>query len=243
MKKIKKIAKKEEKDTIMNESFLDSSGKEVKISSIIDKDDCWTLKSKENLKWILTHKAIKKIAEIAGISKNYDVEESETKPEYKNELEHLIRVTIKCNAKAKGAGCIHSDEKTQTITGEANRINTPDRGRGYLRVMAEKRAYDIAVLEHLSLRDKVYSKEEADDFASDEEMKKRKEPTIMPGTREFEQINKEINAILNANDIKMLEKIAKGLKKRVAENKYTEKQIKYLRELYGKEIAKHKEYF
>lgn len=234
---------KNNKKIIMDESFLDKNGKNVKIQNIIDQEECWALKSKEDIKWILTHKAIKKIAEIAGISKNYDIVESEIKPEYKNELEHLVRVTIHCTAKSKNGGCIHSEEKDLTITGEANRINTPDRGRGYLRVMAEKRAYDIAILEHLGLRDKVYSKEEANDFENEEDRQKRKEPSIMPGTREFEALSKEINSILNSKSEKELDKIGTLLKKRVSEKKYNDKQIKYLRELFSKEYAKYKANF
>lgn len=221
------------KSGIIEESFLDKNGKEIKISNVIDKDGCWFL-SKTNA-WILSHKSIKKIAEIAGISKNFKVEESENiVPDYKNELEHIVRVTIKCNAKKEKEGCVHSVEKELTVTGESNRINTPNRGRGYLRKMAEKRAYDIAVLEHLGLSTTVFSEEESPDF----EYNRKKEPSLMPGTQEFERISKEVNAVLNSKTTTDLKKVGKKIKAGVKINKYTEKQIEYLRTLYQIELGK-----
>jgi len=230
---IKKVAKKIEERQLINSVFLDKNGKETKVSSVIDKNDCWFLK-KEN-KFVLKHVAIKELANIAGISKNFDVgESSNIVPDYRNELEHVVRITIHCKAdkNKKGEGCVHSDERDLTITGEANRMSAPNRGRGYLRKMAEKRGYDIAVLEHLGLYSSVFSEEEAEAFEP------KKEPSIMPGSLEFESIVKEINAILNSKTIITLEKIGKKIKLGVKEKKYTDKQLKYLRELYQKEYGK-----
>lgn len=229
----KKSNKKKEENGLLTESFLDKNGSKIQISDIITKEDCWFLK-KSNA-WILTHRAIKTIATQAGISKNFDVSESvNISPTYQNELEHIVRVTIRCNAKEKNTGCIHSDEKELTITGESNRVNTPHRGRGYLRKMAEKRAFDIAVLDHLNLYSSVFSEEEAKEY----ETKESREPSIMPGTAEFEQIVTEINAILNAIDQAFLKKVAKKIKKLISEKKYTDKQIKYLKDLYKQEFGK-----
>jgi thymidylate synthase len=121
-----------------------------------------------------------------------------------------------------------------TITGESNRINTPHRGRGYLRKMAEKRAFDIAVLEHLGLYSSIFSEEESTDF----EEKKEKEPDLMPGTQEFESIVKEINAILDAKELSVLKITGRKIRNGIKIKKYTEKQIKYLRELYQREYGK-----
>ena len=227
------MAKKKETGLI-DSTFVDKTNKKIKISDIIDKDDCWYLKRGNT--WILTHKAIKTIANLAGISKNFDVvESSNVIPIYQNELEHVVRVTIKCLAKKKkGVGCVHSDEDTLTITGEANRISTPNRGRGYLRKMAEKRAFDIAVLEHLDLYSSVYSEEEAETFES----KEKREPDLMPGTKEFEAVATEINAILNAKSVAFLQRVAKKIKKLIKEEKYSDKQIKFLKDLYKQEYGK-----
>lgn len=226
------IKKKEKSKLLIDAVFLDKTGKKKNVKDIVTEDECWYLK-REN-KFILTHAAIKKIAFIAGISKNYDVDESPNiVPTYQNELEHVVRVTIHCLAKkGKKVGCVHSDEDILTITGEANRMSAPNRGRNYLRKMAEKRAFDIAVLEHLNLYSSVFSEEEADKF------ERKKEPDIMPGTKSFEEIVKEINLILNAKDIISLKKIAKNIKEEVKKEKYTEKQLVYLRALYEKEYGK-----
>lgn len=227
------MVKTKKETNLLNATFLDKKGVTKNIKDIIGKDDCWYLKRANA--WIATHKAIKNIANIAGISKNYDVEESPNiTPDYKNELEHIIRVTIHCKAKTKGSGCVHSDEKELTITGEANRVNTPYKGRGYLRKMAEKRAFDIAVLEHLDLYSSLFSEEESAEF----DQKKGKEPILMPGTKDFEAIIKEINAILNSKNLSSLKKIGIKIRNGIKVKKYTENQIKYLRELHQKEIGR-----
>jgi len=232
-KAITKDENKKNGDHLINATFFDKTGEKVNVSSVVDKESCWFL-AKAN-KWILTHNAIKTIANIAGISKNYDVSESTNiVPDYKNELEHIVRVTIHCRSKIDGDACVHSDEKDLTVTGESNRINTPNRGRGYLRKMAEKRAFDIAVLEHLNLYSSVFSEEESTDF----EQKKTKEPDLLPGTTEFENISTEINAILNAESLQELKKVSTKIKAGIKIAKYSEKQIKYLRELYEKEYGK-----
>jgi len=230
---IKKVTKKKEEKQLVNSTFLDKKGEITKVTDIISKDDCWFLK-REN-KFVLTHKAIEEIAIVAGISLNYDVEESATiVPDYRNELEHVVRITIHCKAKSstKKIGCVHSDEAELTVTGEANRMSAPNRGRGYLRKMAEKRGFDIAVLKHLGLYSSVFSEDEAEKF------EQKREPDILPGTKDFEEIIKEINAILNCKTLIALQKIGKKIKLGVKENKYSDKQLKYLRELYQKEYGK-----
>lgn len=232
----KKTSKEVEKKipSLEDFSFLDKSGKKVKIADVIDKSiDCWLLKSK-NL-WILTHAGVEKIAVKAGISKNYDVEESKNvTPTYQNELEHIVRVTMKCHAKLNGDACVHSDENTLTVTGESNRVNTPNRGRGYLRKMAEKRAWDIGVLKHLDLYSAIYSEEEAEDFKNPNE---EHESTIMPGSKEFEAIVDEINMILNAESKAELKEVGKKIKKFIKDGKYSEKQERYLISLGKKQVA------
>jgi len=236
-RKTKNETSKEEiidKNQLINATFLDKEGIKKNVKDAIGKDDCWYLPKAKS--WILTHNAIKIIANIAGISKNFEVEESpNVVPDYKNELENIVRVTIHCRSKeGSHGGCVHSDERDLTVTGESNRVNTPNRGRGYLRKMAEKRAFDIAVLEHLNLYSSVFSEEESDEF----ENKAEKEPDLMPGNQEFELITKEINAILNAKDLSSLKIVGRKIKKNVKKNKYSEKQIKYLKSLYQKEYGK-----
>jgi len=220
--------------------FLDKTGKKVKVSDIVTTQDCWLIKD-DTPKWALTHAAIKKIAGIAGISKNYTVEESPNiVPSIQNDFEHIVRVTIQCNSKlsgksktAKGA-CVHSDKNTLIVTGEANRLNTPNRGKEYLRKMAEKRAYDIAVLEHLDLYTFIFSEEESKDF---EQKKSKKDVSIMPGTKEFDAILVEINLLLDTISKVELSKAIVEIKKNIKLKKYSENQLQYLRDLYHKKFA------
>lgn len=217
-------------EEISDNTFVDCTGKKVNLKDVITEKECWYAKREK--KWILTHQAIKKIASVAGISHNYNVEESSNiSPSYINELEHIVRVTIKCTALTDN-GCVHGNETTMTVTGEANRISTPTRGRGYLRKMAEKRAFDIAVLEHVGLYSSVYSEEESEKY------EQKQEPTIMPCTPEFEAITTELNAILSATTTVQLKKIGKKIKAGIKVGKYSVLQIDYLRIIYANEYGK-----
>jgi len=229
------------KNTLIDATFLNISGKKVNVADYITENDCWFLEKEK--RWVLTHNAIKKIADVAGISKTYNVEESPNIiPDIRNELEHIVRVTIKCLSKKKPAtkvfpdACVHSSENTLTITGEANTKNTPSRGRGYLRKMAEKRAYDIAVLEHLGLYTMTFSEEESEDFRKD--VKKIERQLLTPGMKEFNLIIPEVNAILDAKTKSDLAKVATKIKKDIKKNKYTNMQKDYLSNLYSNEHAK-----
>ena len=223
---------KETKEEIIDAQFLDANGKTINVKDVISKEDCWK-GPKE--KFIITFKAAKHLAKLAGISKNFDVEESKNiVPDYKNDLAYIVRVTIHCKACASKSNpdeCIHG-ERTLTATGEANRKNCASRGRDYLRKMAEKRGFIISVLEHLDLYSAIYCEDEAEAF------EKKSEPKILPGTQSFEQLIKEINAILEAKDAKSLLKVGKKIKAGKKVGKYTPLQLDYLRELFNKEHAK-----
>lgn len=215
-------------------TFLNSKAKVVQLKDIISEDDCWQLK--KGGRWILSHKAVQKIAKEAGISKNYEIEESDNiTPTYKNELEHVIRLTIHCFGKDDKSGdlCFHGEDKL-TITGEANKVNTPVRGRGYLRKMAEKRAYDIAVLEHLDLYAEISSEEEADDFRSEEDRVKDAPESI--SNVEIESLREEINLLLGAKDKKDMRVATDKIKEMKKSKYYSNIQQSYLKELHARRI-------
>jgi hypothetical protein len=228
------MAKKQEKnEELISATFLDKNGKIIKVKDVIDKEDCWKQKGGE--KFIITYNAVKHIAELAGISKNFDVIESDhIVPDYRNELQNIVRVKIHCGAKAikkNSEDCVHG-EREMIATGEATRISCPYIGRDYLRKMAEKRGFIIAVLEHLGLHSLIYCEDEAENFV------KEKEPNLMPGMPAFEAIVKEINALINAKDDKELKKFGRKIKAGIKVKKYNDMQLKYLRELYQKELAR-----
>jgi hypothetical protein len=232
LKKEKNMSK-EKTEELIEATFLDKNGKVINIKDVIDKEDCWKQKGGE--KFIITYKALKHIANLAGISKNFEIEESDKIiPDYRNDLEYIVRATITCKAKSSKENpeeCVHGERK-MTATGEANRLNCPYRGRDYLRKMSEKRAHMIAILEHLDLYSSIYCEDEAEAFTIE------KEPNLMPGMVAFENIVVEINALLNAKDDKELKKFGKKIKAGIKVKKYNDMQLKYLRELYQKELAR-----
>jgi len=211
--------------TITDVEFLDVNGVSVKLRDVVTEKDCWYVDKEK--RWVLTHRAIQKVADTAGISKTYDVVESENvMPSYKNELEHIVRVTIHCLAKQKGTGCVHDKlERHITVTGEANRLNTPIRGRGYLRKMAEKRAFDIAVLEHLGIYDTTFSEDESETMTGQASMSN----AIQLSNVDIELLKTEINSIISVETVPELKKLVAGIKKN--KSKYTPDQIVFIEHL------------
>lgn len=231
------MAEKGNKKTTTDAEFLSKDGKMVKVSDIISEDDCWFLR-KEG-KWVLSHKAIQKIANAAGISKKYDVDESEIEPSYKNELEHIVRVTIHCPVKKQGQkrGCIHDEyEDSHTATGESNKLNTTaNRGRAYLRKMAEKRAYDIAVLEFLGLNSMIFSEEESENFMSQEN--KAAIPSESITNVELENLGNEISLLAKSTNKTELRNAVKDIKKIEKEGKdFNATEKAFLKELHARRL-------
>lgn len=230
------MSEKGNKKTTTDAVFRNKNDELVKVSDFISEDDCWFLR-KEG-KWVLTHKAIQKIATEAGISKKYDVEESEISPSYKNELEHIVRVTIHCPVQRKNQkrGCIHDDyETSHTATGEANKLNTTvNRGRSYLRKMAEKRAYDIAVLEFLGLNSMIFSEEESESFMSKES--KLAMPSESITNVELENLGTEISLLAKALTKTDLRAAVAEIKKIQKTKEYTATEKAFLKELHARRV-------
>ena len=215
--------------------FLNRIGKETPVKSIIKQEECWPLEKRgQKMKqWILSHAAVMKIATEAGISKNYEVKESDhVIPKPENALLHVVEITIHCSAKVttNPESCVHDSQNWLRMTGEASKQNT-GRGKDYLRTMAEKRGYDRAVLRHIGVEN-VYSEEEASAFESEEE----KQKVDVLTTEELEKISTFVNALLNAKTADEL----KAAGKQIALNKaqLNENQIQFLRERYSKKDSK-----
>ena len=221
---------KEKNSTITDATFLSRSGSVINVKDVVTEKECWYVEKEH--RYVLAHRAIQKIAALAGISKNYEVTESPLiQPSYKNELEHIVRVTIHCTAKVKGQkkGCCHDPiEHELTVTGEANKTNTPVRGRGYLRKMAEKRAFDIAVLEHIGLYDTTFSEEESETMIGNS-------PGAFQNAQisnvELEALKEEINALVASDTADKLEVAKKSIDEKNKAKKFNDNQFKYLQTL------------
>ena len=234
--KIKKVitpeekkVKKEERDldfkkANFNYTFINSKGVEVKIGDIINDTDYW--KKPRQAVWILSHNAILKIADEAGIGRNFTRNVLYVKgPE--NAYEHAMEVTITCfsGKDYMTPGCRHGIESNQTMIGEANTKNTR-KGSSNLLLMAEKRAQDRAVMRHLNLLN-IYSEEE---IQSEEE---KEDDRLLP--HEFEQITPLINKMTAAKDFAMLIEMKNELTE--AKTIYPVKIFKYLIGFYGQRLA------
>ena len=78
---------------LINTTFVNEQGLPISIKDALTEKDFWETKRDKLL--IISHAGFEKIARLAGIRLQYDVEESPTiQPSYKNELEHIVRVTI-----------------------------------------------------------------------------------------------------------------------------------------------------
>lgn len=221
---------------LIDASFITKHGLLEKVSNVISKDDCWQLGTED--RWVLSHKAVQTLGTLAGISKNYEVIESPTiQPTYKNDLEHIVRVKIICNAKKEDGseGCVHSDEAYHIATGEANRVNTTFRGRGFLRKMAEKRAYDVAVIDHIGLYSTVYSEDESQNLNHREE---NKEKTSALFDTDIEHMHEEINMLSMSKTKADLLVAAQTIRQRRQSGKtYSQRQLDFLLGLHERKLT------
>ena len=153
----------------LNQTFKSVAGNPIKLKDFLTESDWWTLKTRSSFVYIVLHDAVKKIAREAGI--NTDPEYSiMIPPSVNNNYTTVMQVKI-CD----------STGKCTTDIGEVSRDNLGSRGRNNPVNMAQKRAFDRAVFNHLGItgllgEDEIQEDEEKntmDDFESlpDEEKK------------------------------------------------------------------------
>lgn len=199
----------------LDQIFVDKKGKAVQLKQILSSDDWWEMKNRKNSKIIITHDAIKKIADIAGILTNpqYSIL---TQPNYQNNYQYLIQATI-CD--------VH--DRCTTELGESNRSNLSSRGRGNPANMAQKRAYDRAVLRHVGITG-LLGEDELEDIEPSKDMEKL--------TEESQQaIVPYVNDILLAKNKTDFTKFQVQMKK--VKSTLQEDQLEYLRKLFKKRLA------
>lgn len=210
--------------------FRDNLGQERKVADFIEQKDCWKLEKRgaTTIQWIISNKGIRRLAEVAGIGKNYEVKESPNiVPKPENSMLHVVEITIHCYGTKEGSqGCVHDDfESTLTMTGEADKKNAR-RGGDYLRLMAEKRGYDRAVIRHLGIEN-VYSEEEASAFENKEDEQKVDVLT----NEDLEKLAPMINLIINATNLEQLKAAAEYIK--LNSSTLNDLSIQYLRAKYS----------
>lgn len=199
----------------LEQSFGDNNGDTVILKDFLTKEDWWEMKGRKGSKVILTHDAVKKIADKAGILTNPKYEIL-TQPNYQNNYQYLIQVTI----------CNHLGVCT-TELGESNRSNLSSRGRGNPANMAQKRAYDRAVFRHVGITG-LLGEDELEDVEQPKDMEKLSEESqqaIVP------HVNDLLLAKNKADLIKFQTKM-KNAKKTLEPD-----QLEYLRKLFKKKLA------
>ena len=214
MKKIETKIKKEEIEGL-KQTFKNRAGKITSLVSVLRENDFWQTAGKVK-RTILTHDAVKKLADLAGVNKLYK-NTILTQPDAYNNYQYTWQVEI----------VNHKNEHAIGI-GEANRNNLGTKGRSNPANMAEKRAYDRAVLRLLGITG-LLSEEEL----SDEETENNKMEGL--SHEDKKTIAPTVNQLLLAKTKDDFLKFNNWMKLKIKQ--FNPEQLDYLRKLYKKRLA------
>ena len=193
----------------------DTTGKKTPLSKLLTPKEVWELKKGTRIILIMSHDGVKKIADAAGITT--DVEYSVlTQPEFSNNYQYTIQARI-----------VDKAGRATTEIGEANRSNLGPRGRNNPANMAQKRAFDRAVLRHVGITGVLSEDEFVDEEDETNDMK-----NLLPD--EAKAIAVHVNAILKIKTKKELVAFNGQMKK--LSSTFNEKQLKNLRTVYLKKL-------
>ena len=211
----KELKKETKKDAIegLQQKFKTAKGKTVTLQSGITDKDFWQTGGRVK-RVILTHDAVKRIADVAGISKEVEYTVL-TQPDAYNNYQYTIQAKV-----CRGRECV-------TEIGEANRSNLGYRGRGNPANMAQKRAYDRAVFRLLGITG----------LLSEEELTDNETENNMEGLthEEKKKIAPVVNQLLLATTKEHFIRFNASMKLHVKE--FTEEALDYLRKLYKKRLS------
>lgn len=199
----------------LEQAFKDSKGKTVVLKDFLSKEDWWELKSRKGMSVILTHDAVKKIADHAGIKSDPEYVIL-TQPKYDNNYQYLIQVKI-CDSKGV----------CTTEMGESNRSNLSSRGRANPANMAQKRAYDRAVFRHVGITG-LLGEDELEDVEPAKDYMNKLTP------EESQEIVVYVNELLAVKKKADLVSFQVKMKKGTMLN---DNQLEYLRKLFKKKLA------
>lgn len=216
MKTKKPKKEKVEKENLLPgviQTFKGENGEMIKVQEILSPTDVWKLNKRNSTALIISHNGVKKIADAAGILSNVEYQIL-TQPKYDNNYQYLIQAKI-CDSKGK----------CTVELGESNRNNLGTRGKNNPANMAQKRAYDRAVLRHTGIEGMLSEDElpDQDEYMND---------TLSP--EDMLAIAPLINQILAAkskNDLTAFNKVM--VKESV---KYNVEQLEKLRTVYKNKL-------
>lgn len=211
----KQVEKKKKIPEGLEQKIKTAQGKFIKLISILTPKEVWET-SGNTKRTIITHDGIKKIADTAGVNKDPEYVVL-TQPDVYNNYQYTIQVKI-----CRKNECV-------TEIGEANRGNLGSKGRNNPANMAQKRAFDRAVLRLLGITG-ILSEEELSD---DEDYNKKEMDNLTHEDRR--KIAPAVNQLLLAkskNDM-----IAFDRKMKTEAKKYESNQLDYIRRLYQKRLG------
>jgi hypothetical protein len=162
---------------------------------------------------------MKKIADVAGVDKVVDYQVL-IQPSYANNYQQTWVATIR-----------RGNEVVNEV-GEVNNSNLTNTTKRNPSNMAQKRAYDRAVIRLLGIEGVL-----SEDELTPDEDDKMQQLTV----EQQKKVAPIVTKLLNVKDKASLDLVAKTIKSTV--NKYTEDELNYLRKLYNKrliEISKSK---
>jgi|GEM_PF-6356115 len=221
-KKTKKEEVKEVKKKVdgLEQKIVSAGGKNVVLRAILSERDTWQTKGR-NILTIITHDGVKKVADIAGISKNVKYAIL-TQPSAYNNYQYTMQATV----------CMLKDENNcATEIGEANRSNLGSRGRKNPANMAQKRAYDRAVMRLLDIKGLLSENELPDeDKTTDNKMENLTH-------EERKIIAPIINRLVLAKTKEHFIIFNREMKDTVKNNQFSDASLDYVRKLYKKQLA------
>ena len=199
--------------TLIEGSFISKKNEVIVLNDFLQEGDWYELKKRKSKVVILTHRAVEKIANEAGLKVvDYKIL---TQPDCYNNYQYTIQATIE------------NGEGEQSIEiGEANRSNLGSRGRQNPANMAQKRAYDRAVLKRLGIG--VLSEEELQD---DEELETPVNKLTLEEQKQIVPILNDIFKVKNKAQLTMISTLVKKHKD------YSDAQLEVLRNLWKKKLA------
>ncbi len=199
----------------LKQTFKLANGKTSELHKGLKEGDWWTTTGKVK-KTILTHGAVQKLADAAGVTKD-PVYTILTQPDAMNNYQYTIQAKV-CTIKGECA----------TEIGEANRNNLGSKGRGNPANMAQKRAYDRAVLRLLGING----------LLSEEELQDNEEEESKMDTLSHEErkaIAPLLNKLLLAKTKEHLASFNTEMKAKSKE--FLPVQVDYIRKLYQKKVG------
>lgn len=221
MTKTKKVEKNEVLKDGLDQQFIAKDSTIVKLREFLKPSDTWELKKRGSKLTIVSHEAVQKIADKAGISANVKYRIL-IEPHVNNNHTIVVEATVTDDLLRSTNEC-----------GESNRSNLGAKGRTNPFNMAQKRAYDRAVFRHLGISGLLGE----DELPDEEEKNNDKYPM-------FENLNddqkKQIvpvwNKLLGSKTPAELNKIGTEIKK--MSKMLNSDQLEHLRNQFRKQYKK-----